>query len=138
MENKDETFLMKCPNCYGAMKLDDDREYITCPYCGTQLKYEESDDVKMARIKAQAQRDADIEKEKLENEYKIKHDQIYSSVDAIKSGAQIVNEGTRLVNEGAKVANTAKSIVKLIIVLAVIGILGIFLVIGCTIALLAR
>ena len=34
---------LKCESCGGDLLVDDDKEYATCPYCGT--KYKLNDDV---------------------------------------------------------------------------------------------
>ena len=47
-----EVRKLKCHQCGGAIQLDDDRQVLFCPYCGSQelLIDNDSDEVKIARI----------------------------------------------------------------------------------------
>ena len=120
-------YTNKCPNCDGVMAHDEAREVLECPYCGYIVKVAESDDVKQARIKAAA----DVERQKIQSDYDLKRDKIQSGVDSLREGARIVNEGAEIVRTVDKVTDTARSIVKLFVVMAIIGVICLFLIIGC-------
>ena len=47
-----KTRKMKCNECGGTLELNEDRDIICCPYCGSKELIEESDEVKIERIKS--------------------------------------------------------------------------------------
>lgn len=53
-----------CQHCGSTMEFDEKHRIIVCPYCGSKELIEESDDVKIERIKS----DTVITKEKLDYE----------------------------------------------------------------------
>lgn len=58
-----ENNLMKlvCEDCGGTMNIDSDKKVILCPFCGSKKIIFESDEVKIAQIKA----NAEIEKQRI-------------------------------------------------------------------------
>ena len=136
MENE---FTNKCPNCNAVMTHDKDNATLVCDYCGTIIKISESDDIKAARIHAQAQKEAEVEKQKIESEYNVrqqelnlKHEQIDLKKEEINKGIETIRTGAHMIDQGAQIANTASRIIRMIVILAVISsILFIVLLVGC-------
>lgn len=46
------TIHLVCQHCGSVMDYDDERQIVACPYCGSKELIEESDDVKIERIKS--------------------------------------------------------------------------------------
>ncbi len=72
---KNKTSSAVCSNCRGQLKIDQEQEFVVCPYCDTQYSVSdllnESDDVKIEKIKYQTSQNQlkyDMEQEKLRNE----------------------------------------------------------------------
>ena len=65
-----ENNLMKlvCEDCGGTMNIDSDKNVILCPFCGSKKIIFESDEVKIAQIKA----NAEIEKQRIMKDVEIK------------------------------------------------------------------
>lgn len=58
---------LRCEDCLGTMEVDENREVLTCPYCGSKKMLPVSDAVKIEKIK----QEAEIEKTRLDDEVKI-------------------------------------------------------------------
>ncbi|MBR6484661.1 MAG: hypothetical protein IKT14_06540 [Clostridiales bacterium] len=137
MQNSE--FTNKCPNCNAVMTHDKMSEMLICDYCGTIIKVAESDEVKTARIQAQARKEADIEKQKIESEYNarqqeinLKHEQIDLKKEEINKGIETIRTGAHMIDQGAQIANTASRIIKMIVALAAISvIIFVILLVGC-------
>ena len=54
---------LRCQNCDGIMNVEEDKTVLLCPYCGSKELLIENDSVKIAKIKSQAQKDIEIEKQ---------------------------------------------------------------------------
>lgn len=50
--NSQSTIHLVCQHCGSVMDYDDERQIVACPYCGSKELIEESDDVKIERIKS--------------------------------------------------------------------------------------
>lgn len=50
--NSQSTIHLVCQHCGSVMDYDDERQIVACPYCGSRELVEESDDVKIERIKS--------------------------------------------------------------------------------------
>ena len=46
---------LRCEDCQGTMEIDEDREVLSCPYCGSKKILPVSDAVKIEKIKSQAE-----------------------------------------------------------------------------------
>ena len=57
---------MKCRACGGALNIDDSKEVLFCPYCGSKALIAESDEVKKTRIKYRARKEIELGKTELE------------------------------------------------------------------------
>ena len=77
-----KTYSLKCQSCGGVLNLDDAREVMFCPYCGSKEIFEESDSVKKERIRTQAYRDIELGKQ--ESERLINKDNKVSELNKIK------------------------------------------------------
>ena len=55
---------LKCEDCLGTMEVDEGREILTCPYCGSKKMIPISDAVKIEKIK----QEADVEKDKMRHD----------------------------------------------------------------------
>lgn len=64
-----KTLQFKCKNCNGVMNIDDEREILLCPYCGSREAVVESDNVKIARIRNRTYKE--VEFKKMEREIEI-------------------------------------------------------------------
>ena len=53
---------LKCRDCGGTLNLDDDREILFCPYCGSKALLKESDAVKIERIRSKKAKDLNEQK----------------------------------------------------------------------------
>lgn len=65
-----ETISLRCKECGGTIEVDSSKNVTFCPYCGSKSIIPESDQVKIARIKAEER----IEREKERQKSKRKHD----------------------------------------------------------------
>lgn len=65
-----ETISLRCKECGGTIEVDSSKNVTFCPYCGSKSIIPESDQVKIARIKAKER----IEREKERQKSKRKHD----------------------------------------------------------------
>lgn len=43
---------LRCEDCGGTMMIDEGREVLSCPYCGSKKVIIESDEVKIEKIKS--------------------------------------------------------------------------------------
>lgn len=59
-----KTKKLICESCGGTMEVDADKSIISCPYCGSKELIEESDEVKIAKIKA----DAEVRKHQIDTD----------------------------------------------------------------------
>ena len=57
---------LKCEACNGMMDVDEDREILTCPYCGSKNLIPISDAVKIEKIR----QEAELEKKRLEYKHR--------------------------------------------------------------------
>lgn len=71
-----KTRKMKCNECGGILELNEDRDIICCPYCGSKELIEESDEVKIERIKSK-------ERIEIEKDNKDKFELIIGSIVSI-------------------------------------------------------
>lgn len=60
----ENTVKLTCSDCGGTMDIDADKKVLLCPFCGSKKIILESDEVKIAKIQA----DADVEKARMEHE----------------------------------------------------------------------
>lgn len=51
------TVSLRCKSCDGVLEINDDREILFCPYCGSKELFDDSDYIKAERIKSKAWRD---------------------------------------------------------------------------------
>ena len=65
-----ETISLKCKDCGGIVEVDPSKSVLFCPYCGSKSMLPESDQVRIARLKANER----IEREKERQKSKRKHD----------------------------------------------------------------
>lgn len=79
--NSQSTIHLVCQHCGSVMDYDDERQIVACPYCGSKELIEESDDVKIERIKSKTvlarekqANDFELEKDRLSEERKQKNE----------------------------------------------------------------
>ena len=53
---------LKCANCNGVLTVDSDKSVLVCPYCGARELIVENDAVKIEQIRANTQRDIEMER----------------------------------------------------------------------------
>lgn len=61
---------LKCQDCNGTLEIDEKREIVTCPYCGSKNLIPESDAVKIAKIQTDGYKDVEIAKQQTKREIK--------------------------------------------------------------------
>lgn len=59
-----ETISLKCKDCGGIIEVDSSKNVLFCPYCGSKSMIPESDNVKIARIKAEERIEREKERQK--------------------------------------------------------------------------
>lgn len=67
---------LRCEDCDGVMEIDESREVISCPYCGSKKIVLESDGVKIEKIRSASKYerkkiDRDIEQIRAERDIKV-------------------------------------------------------------------
>lgn len=67
---------LKCKSCGAALNIDEDREIMCCPFCGSKEIFEESDDVKKTRIRSKAYRDVTLGSKEIERQMQLDNAQI--------------------------------------------------------------
>ncbi len=67
MENI-KTISLKCSSCNGVLQIEENREILSCPYCGSKELISESDAVKIARTQSDAYRDVEFGRQRTELE----------------------------------------------------------------------
>lgn len=123
-----ETDSMKCPNCNGELIINEAQSYYECPFCGSKQKIVESDAVKKARIQSELEK----EKIKADNEYKLKKEEINSTVNSIKETVNALDSGMDLLVKGDQLINKTKAfLTKLAIGIVLILILIIVAAVAC-------
>lgn len=55
---------LRCEDCNGVMEIDESREVISCPYCGSKKIVLESDGVKIEKIRSESK----LERKKIDRE----------------------------------------------------------------------
>ena len=59
-----EMISLKCKECGGVVEVDASKNVLSCPYCGSKEMIPESDQVKIARIKASERIEREHERQK--------------------------------------------------------------------------
>lgn len=59
-----ETISLKCKECGGIIDADPSKSVMFCPYCGSKAMIPESDQVRIARIKAEERMEREKERQK--------------------------------------------------------------------------
>lgn len=62
-----ETISLKCKDCGGIIDADPSKNVLFCPYCGSKSMIPESDQVRIARIKAEERIEREKERQKAKN-----------------------------------------------------------------------
>lgn len=57
-----KTISLVCEKCKGTMTVDKDRSVLRCPYCGSAELIPENDNVKIAKIKNDTQKEIELKK----------------------------------------------------------------------------
>lgn len=68
-ENSVRTILMRCKNCNGELTINENKNLILCPYCGSKEIILESDTVRAAQIHSQAY--LNVEMTRMENQMRV-------------------------------------------------------------------
>ena len=59
-----ETISLRCKGCGGIIDVDPSKNVLFCQYCGSKAMIPESDQVKIARIKAEERMEREKERQK--------------------------------------------------------------------------
>ena len=54
-ENELKTYVLRCKSCGGTLNLTEDEDVLICPYCGSKEIIEESDAVKIEKMRTEAE-----------------------------------------------------------------------------------
>ena len=91
--NSQSTIHLVCQHCGSVMDYDDERQIVACPYCGSKELIEESDNVKIERIKSKTvlarekqANDFELEKERYAEELRQKKNRVDFLVFGISAG----------------------------------------------------
>ncbi|MGM9625798.1 MAG: DUF6591 domain-containing protein [Eubacteriales bacterium] len=79
---------LKCKRCDADMTISEDGKFLKCPYCGAKELIDESDAVKIQKIRSQTYQEVEMGKLKLESErlkHEIEMDKITLEKDQIAS-----------------------------------------------------
>lgn len=94
--NSQSTIHLVCQHCGSVMDYDDERQIVACPYCGSRELVEESDDVKIERIKSKTvlarekqANDFELEKERYAEELRQKKNREDFLVFGISAGVMV-------------------------------------------------
>ena len=58
-----KTYVLRCKSCGGTLNRTEDEDVLVCPYCGSKEIIEESDAVKIEKMRAEAKRERELRKE---------------------------------------------------------------------------
>ena len=90
--DKTKSLSLDCVNCGGKLKIDGSQEIVTCEYCGTSYSVadllDESDSVRIEKIKYQTYKAVENGKQQLEAEklkYNIQKDKLKTQQETLKS-----------------------------------------------------
>lgn len=81
------TVSLVCAHCGGTMTIDKDSSVLMCPYCGSRELIRENDNVKIAKIKNDTQKEIELKKmefEERERERKYKEKEMESEGELLK------------------------------------------------------
>lgn len=81
------TVSLVCAHCGGTMTIDKDSSVLMCPYCGSKELIRENDNVKIAKIKNDTQKEIEIKKmeyEERERERRYKEKEMESEGELLK------------------------------------------------------
>ena len=65
------TIQLKCKSCNGTMNLDEEREVLFCPYCGSKEIFAESDSIKRERIRAKTYKDVVLRSKEIDRQMRL-------------------------------------------------------------------
>ena len=65
------TIQLKCKSCNGIMSIDEEREVLFCPYCGSKEIFAESDAIKRERIRAKAYKDVTLGSKEIDRQMRL-------------------------------------------------------------------
>lgn len=65
------TIQLKCKSCDGMMNVDEEREVLFCPYCGSKEIFVESDSVKRERIRAKTYKDVVLGSKEIDRQMRL-------------------------------------------------------------------
>lgn len=63
-----KTIQLRCKNCNGVMTIDNEKEILSCPFCGSKEVIDDSDEVTIERIRSNAYKEVEFRKMERENE----------------------------------------------------------------------
>jgi len=81
--NPGEFINMRCPDCGGTMIIDNSREVISCPFCGSKRVYIDSENIKIEKVRFAAKEN--IERIKADKETTIERIRAEREIRAAKA-----------------------------------------------------
>ncbi len=79
-----KTISLKCRSCGGVLNVNADRDILCCPYCGSKQLIPESDDIKKQRIKSEAYKNVEYEKQRTYREIELEREKTKRDVELEK------------------------------------------------------
>lgn len=70
-----KTIQLRCRSCNGVMTADEETPVLTCKFCGSKELMQESDDVKIQRIKSKTYKEVELEKMKHEERKEMRQEE---------------------------------------------------------------
>lgn len=67
-ENNIKKILLRCEHCGGTLEIDDDKEVISCPFCGSKSIILDNDNVQIEKIRANTYKEVEFAKLKKQSE----------------------------------------------------------------------
>ncbi len=80
------TTTLKCKQCKGPLEYEEGSSLLRCPQCGYTEMIDESDELKLERIRAKNQKDIEVEKARIENEANVEKKRLYVEQERIGLG----------------------------------------------------
>ncbi|MDO4459998.1 MAG: zinc-ribbon domain-containing protein [Clostridia bacterium] len=79
---------MKCSACNGEMIIDENRKFLSCPYCGSKELFYDKSEIEIAEIKAKTYRDIETNRQNNRRDIAVScANTLNNAVDSIKKAS---------------------------------------------------
>lgn len=126
---------LRCQNCDGVMNVEEDKNVLLCPYCGSKELLIENDNVKIAKIKSQTRKDIELGKQQARKDIEIGKQQTHKDIEIGKQqtykDVEIEKQKLKMQKEKSQAMKSiAESVVFGIMMLGVCAVLAIAAIAG--------